>query len=42
MAFILLILQAADLAGVMIQLSDILGILQQSPNVFLQGCASKE
>jgi cysteinyl-tRNA synthetase len=34
--------QAADLAGVMIQLSDILGILQQSPNVFLQGCASKE
>ncbi|WP_339721885.1 cysteine--tRNA ligase [uncultured Paraglaciecola sp.] len=29
--------QAADLAGVMIKLADILGILQQSPNEYLQG-----
>jgi cysteinyl-tRNA synthetase len=28
--------QAANLAGVMIKLADILGILQQSPNDFLQ------
>lgn len=34
--------QAADLAGVMIKLADILGILQQSPNEFLQGSASGE
>jgi cysteinyl-tRNA synthetase len=31
--------QAADLAGVMIKLADILGILQQAPNDFLQGSA---
>ncbi|MEP1446379.1 MAG: cysteine--tRNA ligase [Paraglaciecola sp.] len=31
--------QAADLAGVMVKLADILGILQQSPNDFLQGSA---
>ena len=31
--------QAADLAGVMIKLADILGILQQSPNDYLQGSA---
>jgi cysteinyl-tRNA synthetase len=31
---------AADLAGVMIKLADILGILQQTPNEFLQGSAS--
>jgi len=31
--------QKADLAGVMIKLADILGILQQSPNDFLQGSA---
>jgi cysteinyl-tRNA synthetase len=34
--------QAADLAGVMIKLADILGILQQSPNEFLQGSAGGE
>jgi cysteinyl-tRNA synthetase len=34
--------QAADLAGVMIKLADILGILQQSPNEFLQGSANGE
>jgi cysteinyl-tRNA synthetase len=34
--------QAADLAGVMIKLADILGILQQSPNEFLQGSADGE
>jgi cysteinyl-tRNA synthetase len=34
--------QAADLAGVMIKLANILGILQQSPNDFLQGSASGE
>ena len=34
--------EAADLAGVMIKLADILGILQQSPNDFLQGSASGE
>lgn len=34
--------QAADLAGVMIKLADILGILQQSPNDFLQGTAAGE
>jgi cysteinyl-tRNA synthetase len=34
--------QAADLAGVMIKLADILGILQQSPNDFLQGSADGE
>ncbi|MEP2652956.1 MAG: cysteine--tRNA ligase [Paraglaciecola sp.] len=33
---------AADLAGVMIKLADILGILQQSPNDFLQGTAAGE
>jgi cysteinyl-tRNA synthetase len=33
--------QASDLAGVMIKLSDILGILQQSPNDFLQGEAGR-
>lgn len=31
---------AADLAGVMIKLADILGILQQNPDEFLQGGAS--
>ncbi|WP_133469469.1 cysteine--tRNA ligase [Paraglaciecola marina] len=34
--------QATDLAGVMIKLADILGILQQSPNDFLQGTAAGE
>jgi cysteinyl-tRNA synthetase len=34
--------QAADLAGVMIKLADILGILQQSPNEFLQGSTGGE
>jgi len=34
--------QAADLAGVMIKLADILGILQQSPNDFLQSSAVGE
>jgi cysteinyl-tRNA synthetase len=34
--------RAADLAGVMIKLADILGILQQSPNDFLQSSASGE
>ena len=34
--------QAADLAGIMIKLADILGILQQSPNDFLQGATSGE
>lgn len=34
--------QAADLAGVMIKLADILGILQQSPNDYLQGAAGGE
>jgi cysteinyl-tRNA synthetase len=34
--------QAADFAGVMIKLADILGILQQSPNDFLQGSAGGE
>jgi cysteinyl-tRNA synthetase len=34
--------RAADLAGVMIKLAHILGILQQSPNAFLQGSASGE
>ncbi len=34
--------QAADLAGVMIKLADILGILQQSPDAFLQGVNSDE
>lgn len=34
--------QAADLAGVMIKLADILGILQQAPNEFLQGAAGGE
>ena len=34
--------QAADLAGVMIKLADILGILQQSPNDYLQGSAGSE
>ncbi|MFT2091222.1 cysteine--tRNA ligase [Paraglaciecola sp. 2405UD69-4] len=29
--------QAADLAGIMVKLADILGILQQSPDEFLQG-----
>lgn len=33
---------AADLAGVMIKLADILGILQQSPNDFLQGATGGE
>jgi cysteinyl-tRNA synthetase len=32
--------EAADLAGVMIKLADILGILQQSPNEFLQASLS--
>ncbi|WP_299077544.1 cysteine--tRNA ligase [uncultured Paraglaciecola sp.] len=34
--------QAADLAGVMVKLADILGILQQSPNDYLQGSANGE
>ncbi|MEO9943896.1 MAG: cysteine--tRNA ligase [Paraglaciecola sp.] len=34
--------QAADLAGVMIKLADILGILQQSPNDFLQGTTGEQ
>ncbi|MBU3001934.1 cysteine--tRNA ligase [Paraglaciecola arctica] len=34
--------QAADLAGIMIKLADILGILQQSPNDYLQGAAGGE
>jgi cysteinyl-tRNA synthetase len=34
--------QAADLAGLMIKLADILGILQQSPHDFLQGTRQSE
>ncbi|WP_158969726.1 cysteine--tRNA ligase [Paraglaciecola sp. L3A3] len=34
--------QAADLAGVMVNLADILGILQQNPDDFLQGTSGGE
>ncbi|MGS2721275.1 cysteine--tRNA ligase [Paraglaciecola aestuariivivens] len=34
--------QAADLAGVMIKLADILGILQQAPDQFLQGSGAED